>query len=290
MIDRMGAHGAAVLLAALALAGCAKGSDTSAKANATTSPTPAATATAASPETPSPAPQAASPVATTASGAYGDISGINGEQQIKELAALAVVDPTSGAFSPGAPIKRRDFIRWLVKADNALWSDLPAKQVRLGDATDKPAFPDVPASDPDFPYVQGMQNAGYSVGFPDGRFRPEEPLTREQMFAIKNIFDRGSVDAGLTKDLHYARETAMPQWKDKEAISKTYVAAIATGTSGGADTFARVYGASALFHPQLAVTRAQAAVLVSVIGDHTFYGGATRSAANPPAAPTAQPT
>ena len=103
-------------------------------------------------------------------------------------------------------------------------------------------------------------------------------------------FDRGSVDAGLTKDLHYARETAMPQWKDKEAISKTYVAAIATGTSGGADTFARVYGASALFHPQLAVTRAQAAVLVSVIGDHTFYGGATRSAANPPAAPTAQPT
>jgi hypothetical protein len=297
MMDR--ARGACALVAVLAFAGCSKASDSSADANANASPTavvaaastaPADTAAAASDATPTPAQNAtAAPTATAVAVSFADISGVNGAHEVTQLAMLGVVDPTNGAFNPGAPIKRREFIRWLVKADNALWRDQPGKEVRLGDSTDKPAFPDVPTSDPDFPYVQGMQNAGYSVGFPNGTFRPDEPLTREQMFAIKNIFDRGSVDPGLSKDLNYARNTAMPQWKDKASISKTYVAAIATGTNGGADSFARVYGASALFHPQEAVTRAQAALLVSVIGDHTFYGGATRTADNPPPAPTAQP-
>jgi hypothetical protein len=125
-----------------------------------------------------------------------------------------------------------------------------------------------------------MQDAGFSVGFPDKTFRPDAPLTREQMFAIKNTFDRGSVDPGLVKGIDFARNTVMPPWKDKASISKTYVAAIATGNHGGADNFALVYGASSLFRPQLAVTRAQAAIAVTVIGDHAFYGGSPRTAAH----------
>jgi hypothetical protein len=141
---------------------------------------------------------------------------------------LGVVDPTSGAFRPGAPIKRREFIRWLVKANNVLWADTPAKKVNLADTTETSVFPDVATSDPDFPYIQGMQDAGYSVGFPDKTFKPDQALTREQMFAIKNVFDRGSVDAGLVKDVNFARNTAMGPWKDKATISKTYVPGIAT--------------------------------------------------------------
>ena len=83
-----------------------------------------------------------------------------------------VFGATVGAFEPGKPILRRDFIRWLVKANKALWSDTPGKQVHTADSTEQSTFPDVASSDPDFPYVQGMQDAGYSVGFPDKMFRP----------------------------------------------------------------------------------------------------------------------
>lgn len=210
---------------------------------------------------------------------FTDIAGVNGEKEITELAQLRVVDPVSGTFEPGKRIKRRDFIRWLVKANNVLWSDTPGKQVKLADTTETSSFPDVSTSDPDFPYVQGMQDAGYSVGFPDKKFRPNKALTREQMFAIKNVFDRGSVDPGFVKDITFARNTAMPAWRDKQEISKTYVPGIATGAGGGAQSFALVYGTSSLFHPHVDVTRAQAAVLVTVVGDHAFYGGPPRTAA-----------
>jgi hypothetical protein len=271
----------ALLLAVALSCGCSKGNDTS----SAESPAPASTATASAP-----APLATATVATAASqapptgqvasaGTFTDIAGINGEKEIATLAQLGVVDPPSGTFDPGAPIKRREFIRWLVKANNVLWSDTSAKQLKLADKTESSSFPDVSAADPDFPYIQGMQDAGYSVGFPDKTFRPDQTLTREQMFAIKNVFDRGSVDPGLAKGLDYARNTAMPPWKDKQSISKTYVAAIATGAGGGNDSFSRVYGASSVFRPQAPVTRAQAAVLVSVVGDHQFYGGAERTAA-----------
>ena len=276
-----------VLTVAMALgaAGCSKGGNASSDA----SPSADATAVATALASPSPSSSSvASPAAgvTTSPAAFTDIAGVNGEKEIEELAVLGAVDPASGAFNPGAPVKRREFIRWLVKANNALWSDAPTKFVHLADKTEASSFPDVATTDPDFPFIQGMQNAGFSVGFPDKTFKPEQTLTREQMFAIKNIFDRGSVDPGLAKDLTFARNTVMPPWKDKESISKTYVAAIATGAGGGSDSFSRVYGVSAFFHPQLAVTRAQAAVAVSVVGDHIFSGGAQRTAAQPPATPT----
>jgi hypothetical protein len=292
------ASGALVVLAiALGLGGCAK-NDSSNTNDTSASPaaSPIALPTGVTGEpvagAASAIPVAASPAAAaSAAAALTDIAGINGQKEITELAELGVVDPVSGTFDPGAPIKRRDFIRWLVKSNNVLWADTAAKQVKLADKTETSSFPDVSTSDPDFPYVQGMQDAGYSVGFPDKKFRPDQSLTREQMFAIKNVFDRGSVDPGFVKDIAFARNTAMPPWKDKQQISKTYVPGIATGAGGGAQSFALVYGTSSLFHPQMAVTRAQAAVLVSVVGDHAFYGGAPRTAAQAvTAAATATPT
>ncbi len=283
------ASGAMIVLAiALGLGGCTKNDSTTTNdASGSPAASPVALPTGASDASSAPVaagsstlPIAASPgAASTPAVALTDIAGVNGQKEITELALLGVVDPVSGTFNPGGPIKRRDFIRWLVKSNNVLWSDTPGKQVKLADKTESSSFPDISTSDPDFPYVQGMQDAGYSVGFPDKKFRPDQSLTREQMFAIKNVFDRGSVDPGFVKDIIFARNTAMPAWRDKQSISKTYVPGIATGAGGGAQSFALVYGTSSLFHPQIAVTRAQAAVLVTVVGDHAFYGGAPRTAA-----------
>jgi hypothetical protein len=285
-VNRIIALALVSLSASFALAACSKNDTSSAAASpapaaVAATATPAAEQTAALPAVSAAAtavsPASASPAAGVA---YTDIAGVNGETSIRQLGALGVFGATVGAFEPGKPILRRDFIRWLVKANKALWSDTPGKQVHTADSTEQSTFPDVASSDPDFPYVQGMQDAGYSVGFPDKMFRPNSVLTREQMFAIKNVFDRGSVDAGLVKNLLYARNTALPPWKDRAQISKTYVPAIATGNPAGVDdAFTLVYGASSLFHPQLAATRAQAAVLLTVMGDHTFYGGGRRTAA-----------
>jgi hypothetical protein len=296
---------AAFALLTIALSACSKTDTTSADATsspgaasspdamtspaATTSPDATASSDSTTAVTESPTPLATGSAIAAAAPAFTDIAGVNGEKEIVGFAQLGVIDPVSGAFHPGAPVKRREFIRWLVKANNVLWAGTPAKRINLADSTENSAFPDVKTSDPDFPYIQGMQDAGYSVGFPDKMFRPDDPLTREQMFAIKNVFDRGSIDVGLTKDLTYTR-TAMAPWNDKASISKTYVAAITTGDGGGATSIALVFGSAALFRPQLPVTRAQAVVVMSVIGDHTVYGGGKRTLDQALAAAAATPT
>jgi hypothetical protein len=81
----------------------------------------------------------------------------------------------------------------------------------------------------------------------------------------------------------------MPPWKDKAQISKTFVGAIATGAGGGNESFSLVYGASSLFHPQQPVTRGQAAILLTTVGDHVFYGSARRTAAGVLAAASPAP-
>ena len=62
------------------------------------------------------------------------------------------------------------------------------------------SFSDLASSDPDFRYVQGLSDAGIAVGFPDKSFKADQPLTREQMIAIKSGLDRGGVHKSYAKD------------------------------------------------------------------------------------------
>ena len=215
---------------------------------------------------------------------------MQGQQQIVQLAQLGVLDATSGAFKPLEPVKRREFVRWLVKTNNAVFSDAPTKQIHLADASEKSDLSDLQPSDPDFPYVQGLSDAGIAVGFPDKSFKPDQPLTREQMIAIKSGLDRGGVSPSFQKnndaDGHYAKYH-LPPWKDRDQVSKTYVPAIATDLSDESHdapiaNIGRTFGAIAVFRPQQPVTRAQAAVLMSVIGAHSeqsMYENKPRSVA-----------
>src|SRR5262249_38652462 len=136
-----------------------------------------------------------------------------GVKEIKRLSALKVVDSASdNKFEPEKPITRREFVRWLVKANNAFRpSDL---MVRPADAGTKPAFSDVPNSDPDFKYIEGMNDAGWSIGFKDGTFRPDAQLTREQMISIKTPLDKPFKPTG---DLGFTMK-----WTDYEKISKDF--------------------------------------------------------------------
>ncbi|MBC5809345.1 MAG: S-layer homology domain-containing protein, partial [Candidatus Eremiobacteraeota bacterium] len=188
---------AAIFISVLATGGCAKTTEstttTSSDANAVASPAASAVATTA-PATTVPVATAspAAVVAPTSAVTFDDISGTAAAVSIQRLGALGVLDP-GPHFSPGDPIKRRDYIRWLVKTNNALWSDQPSKQVHLAEKSEKSDFSDVASSDPDFAFIQGMSDAGISVGFPDKTFKPDASLTREQMLAIKSGLDRGGV-------------------------------------------------------------------------------------------------
>jgi hypothetical protein len=296
------------LACAVAAAGCTKTDQNSSTTTASTDATASAAPTAsASPEA-SAAPSAAVSASIAAAArsplppvGFTDIDGVLGRTEIVQLAQLGVLDATSGPFHPADTVKRRDFVRWLFKTNNAVWSDQPSKQIHPADTTTQSSFSDLAPSDPDFAYIQGLNDAGVAVGFPDKTFKADQSLTREQMIAIKSGLDRGGVHKSFVKDDNYARYN-MPPWKDKDKISKTYAGAIATdvdddpkgASEAKIDNIGRTFGAIAMFRPQQPVTRAQAAVVLSVIGAHaesTSYENAPRSVAKVlTATPAASPT
>jgi S-layer homology domain len=277
------------LACAVVVAGCTKTDQSS----TTVSDASAAPAVSGTPQPPASAtittvPTTVAPAAVPSTG-FTDIAGVQGEKEIVQLAQLGVLDATSGPFHPGDPVKRRDFARWMFKANNAVWADQPSRQIHPADATTQSSFSDLAPTDPDFRYVQGLNDAGIAVGFPDKTFKADQPLTREQMIAIKSGLDRGGLHKSYATDESYARYN-LPAWKDKDKVSKTYVGAIATDIEDDPkaagtvkiDNIGRTFGAIAMFRPQQSVTRAQAAVLLNVIGAHsesTAYADAPRSVA-----------
>ena len=213
---------------------------------------------------------------STAPRGYTDIADTPAEKYVTGLGALGVFGTPSGSFNPGGTITRADFVKWLVLANNAIFANMPGKQIHLSQSTTS-AYPDVATSHPDFPYIQAMYDAGFAVGFPDKTFKPDALLTREQMIAIKESVDRGGVQQYYIVNWN----STMPDWKDKDQIDKTFRGAIAEDSR--LDTSAvsnwnqpgmvignvpRTFGAIAMFRPQDTVTRGQAAAVLWRVGPH----------------------
>jgi hypothetical protein len=211
--------------------------------------------------------------------AFTDLSSTFGEKQIIDLASLGVFGTPSGTFNPNGTITRGDFVKWLVLANNAIFGNLPGKQIHPSQSTTS-SYSDVPTTHRDFPYIQGMYDAGFAVGFPDKTFKPDAVLTHEQMIAIKESVDRGGVQSYYIANWN----SAMPDWTDKNQINKIFRGAIAedSGLDRAAvvtwshpdlviDNVARSFGEIAMFRPQEPVTRAQAAVVLWKVGAHTDH-------------------
>ena len=250
----------ALVLLVATLAACS--GQGSASSNSSASPAAAATVAIVSTATPSVVAAAtvtASPSVAVKTVKFSDISGIFAEQAIRDLAALGVFETTSGAFGPSKTISRALFVRWLIKADNAFNKD-PAHQIRL--AEDKVAtFVDVPASRPDFKYVQGLANSGYVIGIDAKHFQPDRPITREEMVAIKAQVDEGATITPV--DVMY-----LSQFGDANKVNKRYTGAIHEDFSvRTTHNIGRVYGNIKMLQPQKPVTRAEAAIALSVIAD-----------------------
>jgi hypothetical protein len=172
---------------------------------------------------------------------------------------LGVFDNPEGAFNPNQPITRAEFVRWLVKANNAIFAAIPEKQIRVAES-DEATFPDVPATHPDFQYIQGMANSGIAVGYDEKTFKPDQLLTREEMISIKDGLDHGAVKRT------FINKGLISQFSDYEQISSRFVGSIVRDSIPSDSNIGRTFGPIKAFQPKSPVTRAEAATCISVIG------------------------
>lgn len=188
---------------------------------------------------------------------------------IEDLGNLGVLSASGGnQFNPNAPITRRDFARWLFTANNKIFANSPGKQIRQGSTTSGPAFQDIKPNDPDFSIIQGLAEAGLIPSRLTGDssallFRPDTPLTREQLLQWKVPLDTRQ---GLpTASIDSVKQT----WgfQDISKINPLALRALyADYQNGDQANVRRVFGYTTLFQPNKPVTRAEAATALWYFG------------------------
>jgi S-layer homology domain len=221
------------------------------------------------------------PTATPESQTFNDLNKAPQEwrQHIQDLAALGVLSlepkktksnstTTTNQFEPSKIVTHREYARWLIAANNAMYANNPAKQIRLASESTQSAFSDVSAKDPDFPAIQGLAEAGLIPSPLSGDstvvlFRPDAPLTREQLLLWKLPLD--TRQALPSANLDAVKQT----WgfQDVARIDpKALRAVLADYQNGEQSNIRRVFGYTTLFQPKKPVTRAEAAMALWYFG------------------------
>ncbi len=226
--------------------------------------------------TPSPTPET-----NSATQVFADVNKTPPElrQYVEDLAALGILTPSavdvkskpatgSPQFAPNKTISRREYARWLVAANNKIYANNPGKQIRLIAETSQPAFQDVPKTDPDFPAIQGLAEAGLIPNSLTGEatavlFRPDTPLTRENLILWKVPLDTRQALPNATV------EAVKQTWGFQDAGKiepKALRAILADFQNGDSSNIKRVFGYTTLFQPKKAVFRAEAAGVIWYFG------------------------
>ncbi len=200
-------------------------------------------------------------------------------QHIEDLATLGVLsikpsasksnpDVTSTQFQPNKAITRREYARWLVAANNKIYANRPGQQIRLASETSQPAFQDVARTDPDFPSIQALAEAGLIPSPLTGDstavlFRPDAPLTRENLILWKVPLD--TRQALPTASIDAVKQT----WGFQDAAKidpKALRAVLADFQNAEQSNIRRVFGYTTLFQPKKPVNRAEAAATIWYFG------------------------
>jgi S-layer homology domain len=190
------------------------------------------------------------------------------EPYLQDLAQLNVIPTTGAAFKPNQPVKRRDFIRWLITANNQIHANSDAAKIRVNADGAQPIFKDVPATDPDFAFIQAAAEAGLIpsalTGDPSAvLFRPNTPLTRETLLLWKVPLDirRGMSPASIAavQETWGFQDTARIDPKALRAVLTDY-------QNGDMSNIRRVFRFTTVLQPKRSVTRAEAAVALWYFG------------------------
>ncbi|MBO3460836.1 S-layer homology domain-containing protein [Aetokthonos hydrillicola Thurmond2011] len=199
-------------------------------------------------------------------------------QYIQDLVANGILPVDSNAvksnnatkiqFQPDKILTRQEYARWLVAANNAMYANNPAKQIRLASESSQPAFSDVPKTDPNFPAIQGLAEAGLIPSPLSGNstavlFHSNAPLTREQLILWKIPLDTRQALPSANLD------TIKQTWGFQDAAKidpQALRALLADFQNGEKSNIRRVFGYTTLFQPKKAVTRAEAAATLWYFG------------------------
>lgn len=231
-----------------------------------TTPTPTSTSTPTSPTpsvspTPSTKPISSNFLPATTAEYFTDLTKLG-------VLTNADTNPTGKIAPTNRVVTRREYARWLVAAHNKINSAKPTQQLKLPTTDTKPAFQDIPATNPDFPSIQGLAEAGLIPSPLSGdtttiRFRPDAPLTREQLILWKVPLDtRQSLPAA---SLDAVRQT----WGFQDAAKidpKALRAVLADFQNGEQSNIRRVFGYTTLFQPKKTVNLGEVAIAIWYFG------------------------
>jgi len=197
-------------------------------------------------------------------------------QDLAALGALSLPNPAnktsqSQLFYPAKTITRREYARLLFAANNQINSSRPALQIRDAAFGNQKTFQDVASSDPDFAAIQGLADAGLIPSALSGDssavlFRPNAPLTREQLIAWKVPLD--TRQALPNASLEAVKDT----WGFQDAGKidpKALRAILADFQNSDKSNIRRAFGYTTLFQPKKTVTRAEAAAVLWYFGNAT---------------------
>jgi hypothetical protein len=191
------------------------------------------------------------------------------QSAIRDLDQLGVFESITGSqFDPNRSVKRGEFARWIVRANNAIHHQDPSRQIRLGRITDKPIFLDVPEDDENFIYIQALAAAGFITGDQNQEFRPQSLLSRAELIRLKLLIELSPGELKGTLD------QVRQEWgfTDADQIPlATIPAIVADRELEENSTILRTFGPIRVFKPQDPVTRSEVALALSVFGDQTAH-------------------
>jgi hypothetical protein len=188
---------------------------------------------------------------------------------LTDLTKIGVL--TSADAAVNRVVTRREYARWLVTAHNKITGTKPTQQIKLATTDTKPAFQDVPSTNPDFPSIQGLAEAGLIPSSLSGDatsvlFRPDTPLTREQLILWKIPLD--TRQPLPTASLDAVKQT----WGFQDAGKvdpKALRAVLADFQNGEQSNIRRVFGYTTLFQPKKTVNLGEVAVAIWYFGSNS---------------------
>ncbi len=164
-------------------------------------------------------------------------------EAIETLAEDGIIAGTlTGEFLPDHPVTRGQAAKML-----ALWQEVES----VTSAT--PTFPDVEA--PTASYAEAVSAHDWMNGFPDGTFRPYDPLSRQQMVVIV-VRSLGLEDDAAALDDSRV-DQALAAFADDGAVSPSARPLMALAVMEGL-----IAGDGGRLHPSSPVTRAQFSLVV----------------------------
>jgi S-layer homology domain len=230
---------------------------------AQTSSTPSPTPTPTSTTTP------ASPTPTTSPPSRTKLIGKLPASTVEYLADLTKIGVLTNTDSVAThAVTRREYARWLVAAHNRITGTKPTQQIKLATTDTKPVFQDVPSTNPDFPSIQGLAEAGLIPSALSGDatsvlFRPEAPLTREQMILWKVPLDTRQALPAASLDA--VKQT----WGFQDAGKvdpKALRAVLADFQNGEQSNIRRAFGYTTLLQPKKTVNLGEVAIAIWYFG------------------------